>query len=487
MFSIKTSIAAGAAVMILGLSACSNVEDGYHVADRSNLKLSIRPQSTQAAGGSGNLQNLSIINAITGKDTVYVDCPADWKVEIVPDQKPEEHTEWTLYIEDKGKNAKGSYFTFSSSINIKEDRDWPNAIKVFVEGLDGEELVPQYLTVRQERHRLVLTPTSFEIFPSRGGDGTITVESTDMSWEVESDMEKMEAYPAGWISIDRSGKENGTIKFRVHPNGGTSIRSASIRFLDGSGKIVADIDISQSGSTNTFDVYSSKAGNLLSQTGETFTVNVLSDKGWRMECAQAGANGWLSIEGLGQNQSASVGESGGAGRQITIVAAPNLNQSSREAQIAFIRTDDSATGDQGGVAPIYIKVIQAGTQQPALSKPWLEGEFTQKIANLYALYYSDFEVEDYGIEIRYLTEGSDFVAISAMGEASPEHGLMHVQLLKDRDYNGLQYIAGTYYEIRSYLVVKVDGASVRTISSAEEFRSPGVKPTNDDQTDPEVK
>ena len=452
------------------------------MADRSNLKLSISPQSTQSLGASGSTQNLSIINAVQGKDKVYVECPANWKVEIVGDEKPEEHTEWTLYIEETGKDEKGSYFTFSSSINIKDQREWHNAIKIFVEGLDGEELVPQYLTVRQDRHVLIPTPLSFEIFPAAGGGGSISVEANDDSWSVESTVESITAFPEGWIAIDRSRKSEGFVNFTVLPNRGTSVRSGSIRFLDGSGKTVADINISQSGSTNTFDVYFGDEGNLLSQNGGLLSVNVLSDKGWKVECAEAGPNGWLSIEGLGQNQPSTVGTAGGAGRQLSVNVAPNYNRTSREALLAFIRTEDHASEYGGGVVPIYIRLIQSGTQQPALSNPWIEGIFDQKHVNIYARYYSGSDIYDSGIEIRNLTHGSDFIAIPDMFGAHEDKGLIHVELEAGQDYYGLKYRPGNEYEIRSY----IDTPFGRITSPIEWFKAPGIKPSNDDQEYPDV-
>lgn len=478
MTRIKNSILAAAAVFIMGFAACSNVEDGYHVADHSNLKLSLTPQSTLSLGETGSAKNLSIINAVNGSDKVYVECPANWVVEVSDNIYPD----WNIYIDKIGEDEKGRYFIYSSSINTNDERDWPNAIKVFVEGLDGEELVPQFLSVRQERSVILPTPASFEIFPASGKSDKIVVKSNDDSWEVASSVESMPAFPGGWISIDRSGKKDGIIVFTVLPNRGTSPRSGSIRFLDATGKTVADVIISQSGSNNTFDVYFSEDGNLISQDGATLSLNVLSDKGWKVECAEAGDNGWLSIEGLGQSQPSSVGSEGGAGRQISVKVAPNTNRTSREATIAFIRTEDNATENQGGVAPIYLNLIQSGTQQPALSDPWIEGIFDQKHVNIYARYYSGPDIFDSGIEIRNLTLGSDFVAIPDMDGAQEDKGLIHVVLDAGQEYSGLRYRPGYEYEIQSYIYTPFG----KITSHAETFIAPGVKPSNDDQKDPDV-
>ncbi|MDE7419530.1 MAG: hypothetical protein K2N35_04915 [Muribaculaceae bacterium] len=480
MTKVKTFIAAAAAVMILGLAACSNVEDGFHVADRSNLKLSISPQSTQSGGTSASTQNLSIINAVNGSDKVYVDCPAIWKVEVLPNSKPEAHSEWTLYIGEIGKDEKGNYFTYTSSINAKEERYWENAIKVFVEGLDGEELVPQYLTVRQGANVLVPNPTSFEIFPASGKGGTINVKASDNSWSVESDVEYMSAFPTGWITIDRSKKDDGTISFDVHANRGTSVRSGNIRFLDGSGKEVAVIDISQLGSNHTFDAYLNSVG-LISCDGASLTLNVLTDKRWKVECAEASAEGWLTIEGLGQNQLPTVGTEGGAGKQISVVVAPNGNQGNRTAKITLSSTEDEVTA-------IHIPIIQAGTQQPALTTPWLEGICDQKKVDIFARFYSDTEILDSGIEIRYVrgdyaSEDAGFVRVSNRNENSGNDGIIYVQLSKDEDYSGLEYRAGTNYEIRSYIVTS--GSTI--YSTVVEFTVPGVKPGNGDQGNPDIK
>lgn len=474
--TLTKHIIAGCGAILL-LTGCSNVEDGFHVADRSNLTLTVSPLSTINESGISSSRNLSIINAVNGTDRVTVNTPGNWKVEVVNEEKPDTHTEWTLYIDEIVNDGAESYFTFSSSINIREEREWPNALLIYVEGNDGERLVPQYLTVRQQRNVLVPTPTSFEIFPASGGGGTLTVESSG-EWSIESMAEYTVATPEGWITIDRTRKNDGVINFTVLANRGTSVRSSSLQFVDASGKTVAEINISQSESTSTFDVYAAEGSNLISQQGATLAVNVLSDNGWKVECAEAGANGWVGIDILGQKQDATIGSNGGTGRQINISVAPNPGQASREALLVFSRTADSATDIQGGVAPIYLRITQSGTKQPALSTPWIAGQYDQKHADIFSRYFSDMEVTARGIEIRK-TGDTEFAQIADMAN---ETGLIHVSLSDSDAYGNFRYEGGTEYEMRSYIYTESGQIATDIVT----FKSPGVKPGNSDIDKPSI-
>lgn len=460
------------------MSACSNVEEGFHVADRSNLTLSISPRSTQSEGGSSSTTNLSIIAAVDGKDRVNVNSQANWIVEVVNDGRPADQTEWTLYIDEVVNNGTESYFTFNSTTNTKSQREWPNAFKIYVAGNNGEDLVPQYLTVRQESSVLLPSPTSFEIFPANGSNNNVITVTATRGWSVVSGQEYSEALPDGWISIDRSQQETGKVLFSVMPNRGASVRTGSLQFLDEDGVIVTEINISQSESKDTFDVSISEGGNLIPQAGADLTVNVLSDKGWKVTCDQACEGGWISIDGLGQNQAATTGTAGGAGKQLGLHISASDHEESRVAEIVFSRTEDGATATTEGVADIRIKIMQAGRTVPAVSTPWIEGEFNQKVVNIYARYFFDGNCTG-GIEIRNVTEDGEFVSIADMGN---EDGLVHIQLTSDGNYDGFTYRAGQEYEMRTYVSSDFSMGWSHSVT----FRSPGIKPGNDDLVKPGV-
>lgn len=472
----KTIILQGAGLLLLsGLAgACSNVEDGFYVNDKSSLRLSISPQNLQSGVSADNARNLSVINAVNGSDKVLVNTQANWKVEVVNDNRPPEHSEWTLYVDEIVNDSTGSYFTFSSSINIQGQREWPSAFKIYVEGGNGEELVPQYLTIRQDASMLVPSKTSFDIFPAGGGSDVINVTAS-IDWDVKSDAQKTAENPDGWIELVRNGDK---VDFAVLPNTGTSIRMSNIRFVDGTGKSMVDINVTQSAAENVFSV--SPDQNTISKEAATLTLKVLSDEKWKVECAEAGSNGWLSIGGLngvpGVIQEVSVGEAGGAGTELQLNIQANPLQSNRTATLLFSRED--------GVKPVLVRITQAGTEQPALSTPWISGLYEMKGINLYARYFSVYPVEAKGIEITDLTNnrGPVRVADTTTGDVENESGLVYVRLNSNTDYDGLQYRAGNRYEIRAYILTE----SKEYVSESMQFTVPGSIPSGDDQQLPVV-
>lgn len=481
----KTIILQGAGLLMLAgiAGGCSNVEEGFHVADRSNLKLTLSPSNNQA-GETVSEKNLSVIQAVNGMDTVYVDCPANWKVEVINDERPDSHTEWTLYVSEPQENSKGRFFTYISTANIRqEQRNWPNAIKVYVEGHDGEQLVPAYLSVRQHPCVLQLDKDSFEIFPAAGGSGTITVTSNDPQWSVRSGVESTPLLPNGWIEIERTGDK---VHFTVLANRGTSVRSGSLQFLDGSGKVVADVNITQSESSVIFDAAIVGGSDLISQYGATLGVNVLSDGRWKVESAQGGDGGWLYVEGLGETLDATNNLPGGAGRQIGVLVAPNESEYSREATLAFSRIDDAATESTGGVAPILIRIVQAGTQQPAFSVIWVGDDYNQHNLEIFGRYFTDSAVTESGFEITNVTKGTgpvDIPNLTGIQGESTYSGYIHVMLDYRENYGGLTYEAANEYLIRPYVIV----AGVKKYGSTHyPFTAPGKKPGNSDQSKPDV-
>lgn len=76
--TLTKHIIAGCGAILL-LAGCSNVEDGFHVADRSNLTLTVSPLSTMSESGISSSRNLSIINAVNGTDRVAVNTRATGK------------------------------------------------------------------------------------------------------------------------------------------------------------------------------------------------------------------------------------------------------------------------------------------------------------------------------------------------------------------------------------------------------------------------
>ena len=482
----KTMILQGVALLMLtGFAAgCSNVEEGFHVADGSKLKLTLTPANYQA-GDVVTEKNLSVIHAVNGMDTVYVECPANWKVRVVNDERPDSHSEWTLYISDPQKNERGSFFTYRSTGNIRrEQRNWPNAIKVYVEGHDGEELVPAYLSVRQSPSVIQLDQESFEIFPAAGGGGTITVTSNDPSWSVGSNVQNTTLLPNGWIVIERNGND---VNFTVLANHGTSVRSGSIQFFDGSGKIVADVNITQSESTNIFDAaLVGSESNLISQNGATLGVNVLSDGRWKVESAQGGSDGWLTIEGIGEIQNATTNLADGTGRRISVRVAPNNGENSREATLAFSRVDDAATENAGGVAPIFIKIVQEGCQQPAFSVIWVGDDYSQHNLEIFGRYFTEATVTGSGFEITNVTKGTGPVKIpnlTGISGESESSGYIHVMLNYKAVYDGLTYEATNEYLIRPYVVVAGEEKYGPTLYP---FTAPGIRPDNSTQSKPDV-
>lgn len=478
--------AAGLAALCGVVAACTNDEEGFHVADGSDLRLILRPANTQT-GQAGGSANLSTINAVNGYDTVYVECQAKWKVEV-NDNRPEGQSDWTLYITEQVNNGKTGYFVYRSSVNISGgQRDWTDAIKVSVEGLDGDIIKQESLQVIQNANVVLLNPNYFEIFPAAGGSRTIEVTSSDNSWSVMSNAEN-----AGWLTIDRSKKDTGEsqISFTVQPNSTSSLRSTTLEFLDASQKVVATIDISQSASTNTFAV-SSDNGDIMPCEGGEFTINVLSDGKWKLQCAEASDNGWLAVEGfenggVGYSQPANDDKEGGAGTRLKVTVKANPNELNREATLIFSRVNDGATLLQGGVEPKFIKITQAGTLQPALSEIWLGDNYDQRHVEIFGRYFFNGSVEESGFEICNITKNSGYVDVKNLtgveGEQN-EKGYIHVRLQNGTPIDALEYRAGNQYSIRPYLII--DGEK-KTGQTFYNFTAPGKKPENDDQSKPEV-
>lgn len=467
---IKTKLLpASVGICCLLVGSCTNEEPGYHVADKSMLSLSLSPKST---AGDNKTLNLSIINAVNGLDTVYVETKSLWKVEVNADTRPSDQMDWTLAVTETTNDDKGSYFIFNSSINRSSQREWENAFKVFVEGPNGEELVPKYLTVRQSYSKIYPTPSSFETFTPAGGSKTITVDATE-EWSIESDVENNETNPDGWIIIDRSRKSENSVTFTVLANGGTSPRTGVLRFNDSSGKTVVEVNIHQAESSNTFDIGPDRSGRyVMPKEGGDLILTVLSDKGWRVNSAQAQSGGMIEIEGVTSEHPGNI-DTGAT--EIRVTVSPNMGEASREALIVFSRTADSTT-----VPSVNVVITQEGTGQPGYSAPWIHNECTQYQALIRARYYSN-DVLESGIEIRKKGD-ADFSYFMNI-YSGPEMGLTEIELQSNESYsNGFTYRGGNTYEMR-HLVVTSTG---EYRSSFIEFKAPGAIPGNGDMTHPGV-
>lgn len=457
--------------VVAGVSSCANEEPGYHVADRSTLTLKLDPKSTQ---GKPEFVNLSVINAVNGTDTIFVDTKSGWKVEINSDTRPADQLDWTLKVGETVNDGTRSFFTITSSTNRGAQRTWENAFKVYVEGTDGEQLLPVYLTVRQEYSQIYPTPTSFETFSAAGGTGRINVDATG-EWSVESYHEYSVSNSEGWITIDRTEKGKGAITFTVLPNRGTSIRSTALRFNDAAGATVAEITISQGASANVFDIGPDRSGRYsVGRDGGEVTLTVLSDKGWRADCAQAVAGGWLTVEKISTPMAGNTQGAGATPLKVTVT--PNTGERQREAWVVFSRTEDSQT-----VASITVVITQEGTAEPARSEPWVSGVPTQTAVTLCGRYYSD-DVTEAGIEIR--EEGKpDFIYMPNQAAADGEKGLVTVNITSADTSHALGYTGGRNYEMRLRVKTKLN----TFYSSIVKFTSPGVVPSSGDNPTPGIK
>lgn len=460
----------------VALPSCTNEEEGYTVASRSQLKLELvpehRPQDNAAA--------TSAITAIGGCDKIFVKTlAADWKVEIDPEGRGDEG-DWSLQIDQVNKDGENSWFSFTSSSNRgAKDRTWRRAFVVYVEDPNGDRLLEDVINVWQNFSDIYVSNTSFETFPPAGGGGQLTVTS-----ETEWTLECYDAYSAdnvgGWVVVnvgEKDASNNAVVTFTVNPNYGTSPRNTALRFYDASGSSVASVNINQAQSTSVFQVGLQSGADKdmsgkypVSKEETELSLSVVSDGRWRVTCAQAEGTGAFvtgdQISTQGRPVDFAAATDGSSFVRVRL-AANTDREEARVATLVFTRVDD---GDK--VNPVNVEIIQAGTAAPSVSAPWVYGFPSSKYAELRARYYSD-NVSESWINIRK-AGASAYTAIPA---AKVGNGVVQVALTAHG--SGFDYEAGVEYEMQT--VVRTPNgefaSAVSTFTSPEDvpaFSTPWV-------------
>ena len=196
----------------------------------------------------------------------------------------------------------------------------------------GERVGPQTVTITQQAlvPYLTVSPTSFS-FGSRGGSGTITVNSNvDYSYDVSG---------ADWITVAPDGSTGQKYSVTAAVNNAFVSRTATIVF---SGDLVesATVTVTQSGQTPSLSVSPTILN--FGTGGESRIITVSSNVAYTVS---SGGSDWLSVSG-----SPSVGVS-----YFTATVAANASYDSRSASIVF-------SGE--GVGNRTVMVTQAGMVIP---------------------------------------------------------------------------------------------------------------------------
>lgn len=473
-----------AAAAIVGLAGCNDLEEGFYVADGSDLVMTVTPDNANSADPT-----ISEILAVGGSDIIRVDTKAPWKVQLMNDNRDDSQQDWTIILNDPVVNENESYFTFTSSTNFGAQRQWNNAFRIYIENHDESVLLQRFISVRQGIRSIIPTPTTFETFSPEGSyDNQIRVEANG-AWTVSCDQEQTAERPEGWIELLRPESMNGdgTLRLNVLANRATSPRQATISFADGSGMVVAEVPIRQAEADVIFDVGpNSSLEYVVAAEGETLNLNVLSDASWRLDCAQAGAGGWLQIpqSALG----ASMGGNTGAGYDLPVTVLPNMALEERQAKLTFSRSD---------VGAITVTIRQIGAlvakETYALSRPWLEGTYTQDYVTLRAVFTAVNSPDERGIAFRPKGAADWSYVPNLSGTAEEEkEGRIGVRLNSEGSYSTAipgtsgagqgtnTYRGGTEYEVAAYLRF---GSELK-MGETTVFTSPGVLPGSGDQPAP---
>lgn len=367
---------------------------------------------------------------------------------------------------------------------------------MYIEDHDGTHLCQRFITVTQKSDRIFPTPSTFAVFSPAGASDKVTVTGS-RGWQVVCrDEYSAIDNPDGWVTLERPAKTapdnigetvESELRFSIMANPTAQQRVAELVFFyddvdPADGESVFTIELHQGASQHTFDIGPDRAhGYVLGKEGGTVTLNVISDGTWRLDSADAGSTGWISLPAGITGQPNMGGDSPvGSGEEISVLVHPNGDTYSRHALLVFSRTDSE--GDR--IPPVTVEITQEGSLRPAISTPWISGEYSQRSVSVEARYYWFGDLLGSGIGFREAGSGEFARVPNENGGTQSGDGGIRVVITKGVTYeNGVEYTGGRDYEFAAYLTLP-SGETVW--SSPVRFRSPGVIPGNGDQQKPDV-